>query len=140
MVFVSLTRRLGLLIAVALLSACRSEPPAKPVRAADCGALGRHVQLQKVHGIIYAGLDTKVQISACPGVEMQMSMIESTSADMERLLKDAESQKKVIGFYALGDGYVVQERGGQYLLLALTMDRVAVDPKVEQAADKIIGK
>ena len=113
------------------LASCSAD---KPSAEAVCPSVGQRIGEQPLRGIIYANIATKALVKACPGVELPLAFIGSEPADYQRLKQLAESRGGVVGFKALGDGYIVTDGPGQYVLLVMTLSHFREDPSVAQAA------
>jgi hypothetical protein len=134
MVSVPLKGLAWILTPVALLSACQGEPEEAPhVTSADCAVLGERVRFQEVRGIIYSDIRTRVQISACPNLDMALAFLGDKPPPYAHLAEHAAKAMLVLGFKATGDGYVVREKGGTFTFIALTLDDVAEDPSIARA-------
>jgi hypothetical protein len=95
----------------------------KPSAETACPSVGYRIGEQPIRGIIYANIATKARVKACPGAELPLAFIGSEPADYRRLKQLAESKGGVVGFNALGDGYIVADGPGQYVLLVMTSSR-----------------
>lgn len=76
----------------------------------------------------------KAYVKACRGVKLPFAFIGSEPADYKRLEQLAEKREDVLGFNALGDGYIVTDGPGHCALLLITLSDVREDPSVAKAA------
>jgi hypothetical protein len=70
---------------------------------------------------------------------LPFAFIGDTPGDFARLRQLAEQRQDVLGFDALGDGYIVTDGPGQYVLLLITLDKVREDPSVAKRARAATG-
>ncbi len=131
-----LLRTLWCLLGGASLISCGSNPgPAKVL----CPSVGQRLQEQPVRGIIYGSVGAKAEVSACPGVQLGFAFIGDEPAEYRRLEKLAEQREDVLGFDAVGDGYIVTDGPGRYVLLLITLNKVREDPSVAKASRAATG-
>jgi hypothetical protein len=119
------------LLGLCLASCSECKPSAK----APCTSVGQRIGEQPVRGIIYGSVGHKAYVKAYPGVKLPFAFIGPEPADFKRLEQLAETREDVLGFNALGDGYIVADGPGRYVLLLITLSNVREDPSVAKARE-----
>jgi hypothetical protein len=115
-----------LLAAAGALSSCAPESNKPP--KAICAQLGQRLGATPVKGFIFASVGTRVLLDACPNVQVRVAFIGETPPDYKQLVAVASDRLDVIAFTAVADGFVVQEGGGDPLLILISLDKLREDP------------
>jgi hypothetical protein len=92
-----------------------------------------------MRGIIYGSVGAKAYVNDCPGVKLPFAFIGSEPDDYKRLEQLAEKREDVLGFNAVGDGYIVTDGPGRYVLLLIALDKVREDPSVAKRVRAATG-
>lgn len=131
---------LRLAVACSLACACLVSCSAnrQPAQAA-CPMVGQRIHEQPLRGIIYGSVGAKAYVKACPGVKLPFAFIGSAPDDYKQLEQLADKREDVLGFNAIGDGYIVTDGPGEYVLLLITLDKIREDPSVAKAARAATG-
>lgn len=123
------------LLFAALTSAC-DQPGQKSSVRPDCLALGEHVRGQKIDGFIFGEEGTRGHISACPHIDMRIVFISDPPAAYLALKKRADRTTSIVGFKALGDGYVVRDTATKYFFMVVSLDKVIEDEEMTKFANE----
>lgn len=118
-------------LVVLTLGSCDAD---KPSAKLDCRTLGQRIGEQSLHGVIYGPVGAKLLVKDCPGGKLSFAFIGDVPADFKRLEQLAKEREDVLGFDALGDGFIVTEGHGEYVLLLIELTDVREDPSVARAA------
>ena len=92
-----------------------------------------------MHGIIFGSVGAKAEVGVCPNVRLPLAFIGEKPEEYRRLELLAEEREDVLGFDANGDGYIVTDGPGRYVLLLITLDKVREDPSVAKRTRAATG-
>jgi hypothetical protein len=120
----------SVLVGTGLVSCGAQKQATKP----SCPSVGQRIGEQAVHGVIYGSVGAKAEVPACPHMELPFAFVGTKPDDYARLKELAEQRQDVLGFNAVGDGYIVTDGPGEYVLVLITLDDVREDPSVAKRA------
>src|SRR5689334_24872871 len=92
-----------------------------------------------MRGIIFGSVGAKAELGACSHMRLPFAFIGEEPAEYTQLKELAEQREDVLGFNAVGDGYIVIDGPGEYALLLITLDKIREDRSVAKAARAATG-
>lgn len=125
--------RAVLVAVIVALASCSSEPN-KPANR-TCAHLGQRLGETPIKGFIFGSVGAKALIPACPGVEVPIAFIGEEPSDYKQLVVAASQREQVVAFDAVADGFVVQERDGDPVLILMTLGQLREDPAATARAN-----
>jgi hypothetical protein len=72
-------------------------------------------------------------------MELPFAFVGTQPDEYARLKKLAEQRQDVLGFTAVGDGYIVTDGPGENVLLLITLENIREDPSVAKRARAATG-
>ncbi len=130
--------RAALLILIATATSCTSEPP--ELAKSQCSRVGQRLGETPVKGFIFGELGTKVLLNSCPGVQVPITFIGDAPPEFMKLVSVAVQREDVVGFEAVANGFVVQERDRDPVLILTSLDKLREAPSIVAARETASGQ
>ena len=123
------------LVLLLALSGCQRHSENNALHDDSC-KLGIHLYDQKISGFIYGELGAKVRIDSCPGSDISFVFIKNSQPESyTKLNKISSSQERVVGFSAIGNGYIVLEDKYRKTFLVVGLDSIEERPDLVKDAE-----